>query len=64
MDFQDCNKDVVATTVLLDNGTSMVVEEVLTDAETDYTFVVIRDEDGNPKTLYLDNIIVTQSHWN
>lgn len=49
--------------VTFDNGTEVVVEQVLYSQGSDYTFIVVRDEDGYPRSLLLDNIVIVRSEW-
>lgn len=49
--------------VIYDNGTKQKVEQVISNPDSEYTFVVIRDEDGNIKSLLLDNVVIVQSEW-
>ena len=49
--------------VIYDNGTKQKVEQVTSNPDSEYTFVVIRDEDGNTRSLLLDNVVIVQSEW-
>ena len=49
--------------VQFDNGTVTKVEQVISSPDSDYTFIVVRDEDGNLKSMLFDNIIIVQSEW-
>lgn len=49
--------------VVYDNGTKQKVEQVISNPDSEYTFVVIRDEDGNVKSLLLENVVIVQSEW-
>ena len=58
----DCNAQVVET-VTFDNGTTQCVEMVVSHPDYDYTFVVIRDANGNVQSLLLENVAVVTSEW-
>ena len=49
--------------VVFDNGTRVQVEEVISNPDSNYTFVVIKDDQGNFKSLLLDNCIIVESEW-
>ena len=48
--------------VVLDNGTRIVVEEVITRPDSDKTFVVMK-ENGKLKSLYINNVYMVITEW-
>lgn len=58
----DCNAQIVET-VTFDNGTTQCVEQVLSNPDSNYTFVVIREKDGSVRSLLLDNVVIVTSEW-
>ena len=49
--------------VVYDNGTRHKVEQVISNPDSDYTFVVVRDGDGNVRSMLLDTVVIVQSEW-
>ena len=58
----DCNATPIEF-VVFDNGTRIQVEEVISNPDSNYTFVVIKDDQDNFKSLLLDNCIIVESEW-
>ena len=49
--------------VIFDNGQKIHVEQVLSNPDSDYTFIVVRDADGSPRAMLLDNVVITVTEW-
>ena len=59
----NCTDATTTEYVVFDNGEKVKVEQVISSPDSEYTFVVIRDENGNPKSLLLENVIITVTEW-
>ena len=61
--MNNCDFNSTEQYVILDSGVKIKVEQIMSKPDSDYTFVIVRDVDGNPRSMLLDNVVITVTEW-